>query len=339
MRIISKIQLDMDFDYSIYKDENESKLKEQYNQLDSVKKFGLVERDVNSVCQNFNALNIDSLSAPRDDSFQSYNKVLVLQTRFYVNYCHCLIDVLPNIMYYDKHSVSECIFTGGSPLLASLISTLGIKLDKTTFIYNNPSPKFFNTNNIGIHDVGSDIHGNRHIKKITAFKQHVDQHINTNFDINRKNRLIYCSRNHSKDVRHKRKMEKSNEQAIIELLELYCKKNDLLFTLFTGEERGITMSHINQLKLFREAKIVVGPHGGAMSNIIYCDPKNSPRICEFTSGTQVNAQNPDFVKNYSLLNANLSESIYDYNLIPFSKDSTPDITSIDIDNLKDFLRN
>jgi hypothetical protein len=334
MKIISKIQSDLDFDYSRLGFKT-STLKEQYNQLDSMQSFTLRHQDLFFRRGECNALNIDSLYTPLDDSFQSYNKVLVLQTNHFCNYCHCLIDVLPTIMYHDKHSASECIFTAGSPIMDILISLLGIKLDKTTLIYNNSAPKFFNTKSIGVKNEQLK----RHTKKITAFKQHVEQHIDTNFGITRKNRLIYCSRNHSNDVRHSRKMEKSNEQAIIELLELYCKKNDLLFTLYTGEERGVTMSHINQLKLFREAKIVVGPHGGAMSNIIYCDPKNSPRICEFTSGTQTQIHAKSvFGKNYSRLNAHLPESIYDYNLIPFSKPSTEEFASIDIDNLKQFLK-
>jgi len=336
MKIISKIQSDLDFDYSRRFGIKNANLKEQYNQLDSTQSFTVRHQDVCGFYRGeCNTLNIDSLLTTQNNNYQSYNKVLVLQTRFFDNYCHCLIDVLPTIMYHDKHSASECIFTAGSPLMDNLISVLDIKLDKTTFIYNNSGSKFFNTKSIGVKNAQLK----RHIKKITAFKQHVEQHIDTNFGITRKNRLIYCSRNHSKDVRHSRKMGKSNEQEIIELLELYCKKNDLLFTLYTGEERGATMSYVNQLKLFREAKIVVGPHGGAMSNIIYCDPKNLPRICEFTSGTQTQIQaKAVFGKNYNNLNSNLLKSIYDYNLIPFSKNSTPDIATIDIDNLKQFLK-
>jgi hypothetical protein len=134
-------------------------------------------------------------------------------------------------------------------------------------------------------------------------------------------------------------MDIDNESQIISLLKSYCIDNGLLFTIFNGEENGQIMSHINQLKLFSEAKIVVGPHGTAMSNVIYLNPLNDCKVCEFTSGTEKVIQGgKPFLKHYNLVYGFLLEEIFDYYLISFHQDSTPDITIIDIDNLTEFLR-
>ena len=107
--------------------------------------------------------------------------------------------------------------------------------------------------------------------------------------------------------------------------------------MFDGYKNGKHMTLSEQSKLFNEAKMVVGPHGGAMSNILYLDPNNNPVVCEFTGGNQSAIHgNSVFGKNYSNLYTRYFEEIYDYNLIPFTNDSTHEVTKIDIDNLKQF---
>ena len=74
-----------------------------------------------------------------------------------------------------------------------------------------------------------------------------------------------------------------------------------------------------------------------MANVIYMNPINRPKVCEFTSGTEVQVHGGVFNKHYNMLYGYLFEEMYDYYLIPFSKDSTQQVTSIDINNLKKFL--
>ena len=151
------------------------------------------------------------------------------------------------------------------------------------------------------------------------------------------NRLIYCTRNTSSDTKHGRMMEHANEMKIVDMLKKYCIKNNLIFTMFNGQENGKTMSHIKQLELFNQARVVVGPHGSAMANTIYLNPQNNPKICEFTSGTEVQVHGGIFNKHYNALFGYLFDEIYECYVIPFTKNSTRDITSIDTLNLKKFL--
>jgi hypothetical protein len=338
MRVISKIERDHKYRYPAqcgHVHRNSKHLHEQYTVLEHERSFQVDKNTTQSWFRRgvMNDFTPDQLTVSYNINHATYNKVLVLQTAFQNNYCHNLIDNLQTLMYHDQYTEADHIFTGGSQLMKNQIETLGIKLNKTTLIDQNEQC-LFNTKCLCIYNVGIK----RHIKKATMFKNHVDKYIDNNFEIPTKPRLIYCSRNHSKDVKHGRKMSQENENEIIMLLKQYCEENDLTYTLFTGMESGHTMPLVDQLKLFRQAKIVVGPHGGAMSNVIYLDPTNNPRVCEFTGGTQVQVHaNAIFGKNYNNLNAHLFDEMYDYCLIPFAIGSTSQLTTIDIDNLKKFL--
>lgn len=344
MKILTNLKPDVDFNYQARKKRfNEMFLHDRYKDIENVKSFAINYLDTNSIIRKSfdlitpNVLDIDSLVIPHDTSLPTYNKTLILQTRFSMDYGHCLHDVIPTIIYHDTHSPADHIYTPGSPLIDSLIKILGIKLQKTTFVNDGEKLTRFNTKSICAHNLFAAVH-HRNIKKTILFKKHVDDYINNTYDIKINNRLIYCSRNHSNDVKHQRKMDEQNEQEILNILRHYSQENNLLFTLYTGEENGKTMSHANQLKLFREAKVVIGPHGSAMANVIYLDPNLSPAVCEFTSGTEVCVQSLDFKKNYSYVNGHLLEKIYNYNLIPFIKGSTKIHTLIDVENIKQFLR-
>jgi len=131
-------------------------------------------------------------------------------------------------------------------------------------------------------------------------------------------------------------MEQEQEDAIISMLKEKAQSEGFRFTLFHGQEDGKTMSHKKQMEIFSEAKIVVGGHGSAMANVIYT-PKGTS-ICEFTSGTEVQVHGGVFNKHYNALNGYIFNDYADYNLIPFSRESTKEITMIDLGNLKTFLK-
>lgn len=260
----------------------------------------------------------------------------ILNIPFPNNYGHCLHDVIPSLLFYDKNSDYQKIFTTGAPLLHKLLTTFKIKFSKIQFIEHKETiSQQFESMTI----INCNAYHKRDINKTHLIKESIDNFIKENIKTSINNRLIYCTRNHSKDVRHGRLMDASNEMHIVNLLKHYCKHNGLIFTMFNGQENGETMSHIKQLKIFNEAQIIVGPHGSAMANVIYCNSNNNIKVCEFTSGTEVQVHGGIFNKHYNALFGYLFDKMYDYYLIPFDKSSNPSVTSIDLDNLKEFLTN
>lgn len=260
--------------------------------------------------------------------------VMILNLPFYDNYGHCLQDVIPKLLWYDENHSADVIYTNHSDLLVSFIDLFDIRLKKIKFIKKEA---YLNARNIIIENHPGWHH--RDIFKIEKFKKIIDTKCVLYNQSEIHNRLIYCSRNHSSLVRHGRVMNSRNEDDIIAMLKKYCQDNNMLFTKFTGmDSNDQLLSLKEQLILFNQAKVVVGPHGSAMNNIIYLNPGNNPKVCEFTSGTQVQIHGGIFTKTYLELYGYLTDRIYDYYLIPFDKQSTNQITSININHLNTFLK-
>jgi len=260
------------------------------------------------------------------------NNILVVNVPFANNYGHILHDVIPKLLMLDSQKKYCKIITGNSLLLKRIIETLQIQFsDKLVFIDDKLN---FNCDQLTYRsDPAFHI---RDINSTRLFKKHIEKFIQNNIQTTKRNRLIYYKRN-GKDVCHNRLMDSQNENDIIELLKHYADQNGLEFTLFNGLKNGKTMSHIEQIQLFREAKVVVGAHGSGLANTVWMDPANDCRVCEFTSGTDIQVWGRIFDKNYNSLYGNMLSDYIDYNLIPFTKESTKDITHININNLKKFL--
>lgn len=262
---------------------------------------------------------------------ESAKNVCVINTSFSDNYGHCLHDVIPILMYIDEHSSYDVVYTCDSPFLRGLLDMYGITLNRVKFINEKV---YIKPQALCVENWPAFHYREKH--KIWLFKKHVDMFLNRQTSAN-KNRLIYCTRNNSTDVMHGRLMNQNNEDEIISKLEEFAEANDLIFTLFSGQESGVTMNHHKQAMLFSEAKIVVGPHGSAMANIIYLSTTNDCKVCEFTSGTAVNVHGGTFVKHYNNLYGYLFEDFVDYYLVPFTAQSTSAETYIDTNNLDTFL--
>ena len=330
MRILSKNLQDRLFDYMGHA--------QNINVSPKIANINISQNAIKIKNINNDYLEKSTIAGSGENSHTKSNydgdNICIINVQFPNNYGHCLHDVIPQLLYLDKQSKYDKIYTSGNPILHSLLNMIQIKFEKICFV-ENKEEKLIMGQNVQIQNWPA--YHKRDINKTRLIKQEINEFIKNNIKTEVNNRLIYCTRNTSSDAKHGRMMNHENEKEIVELLKKYCDKNDLLFTMFNGQEDGKTMSHIKQLKLFNEAKIVVGPHGSAMANVIYLNPKNKPRVCEFTSGTEVQVHGGIFNKHYNFLFGYLFDEIYDYNLIPFSKNSTPEFTSIDVDNLNRFL--
>jgi len=331
LKILSKIQEDKDFIYNKFYFED-MKLNNDVFTLKNTD-FSNIRGSIKTNGKRDNSIELKiSHTHFVKPVTETGETALVINIPYCNNYGHCLHDVLPKLMWEDINSKYDKIYTCGSPMIESLIDLLDIKFKKTIFVdqdFQIHSENIILENHTAYHI--------RDTRKNKIIKECIDKKI-SNLKKSPKKLLIYCSRNDSSDVCHGRKMNQDTEDIIIDLLQTYCKDNDLTFFFFNGQENGETMSHEKQLELFRCAKIVIGPHGSAMANVVYLDPKNKPRVCEFTSGTQVQVHGDIFNKHYNALFGFVFGPEYQYYLIPFTKDSTPEVTDIDIDNLMQFMR-
>jgi len=324
MKILSKIQKDLKFDY--YNRYQNGPTEDSFIIKSKPLSYFLLHKHKTCISLSINA----RINNQVNENFHKYT--LVLNMPFFDNYGHCLHDVIPKLLWYDANSDADIIYTNGSDLMNSLLNLFEIKFKKIIFLEKDTK---LNTEKIAIEN-----HPAYHIRdkeKVRLLKNIINKQLPKLCDNKNKKSLIYCTRNTSSDTCHGRKMKQKNEEEIINLLKKYSKQENLHFVLFNGQEDGKTMSHLKQMQIFSNAEVVVGPHGSAMANVIYCNPKNNVKICEFCSGTEVQIHGGRFIKHYNFLNGNLLEEIYDYYLIPFTKDSTPEETGIDMGNLKSFL--
>ena len=75
--------------------------------------------------------------------------------------------------------------------------------------------------------------------------------------------LVYASRNHDA---FKGKRTVANESAVVAALARVAERAGLTFELFRYE------SPERSARVFAAARVVVGPHGGALANLVHCEP-------------------------------------------------------------------
>lgn len=298
--------------------------------------IGKTTRRVNNKYQYIDHNNEKHISS-EPEAYQSVNLVNFFGKEVY---CHILIDVIPKLIELNDSPEYDLILTGYSKPTIEICKELGIKLEKVKFIKKN-----FNFY-LKSKEVTLEVHYNasgRTKKKTKILKDIITDYVRSNFKGNRVRRLIYCTRNRpGKGAKHKRRMTDLSEREVLRKLKSFARENGLIFTDFTGYKdwkKRKRMTFKEQMLLFSEAEVVVGPHGGALANIIGMLPEKNGKVCEFTSGSQVAIQSGigNFGKNYNRLLAFHAQDFVDYYLIPFTSDSTVEETSIEIKNLLTFL--
>ena len=263
-------------------------------------------------------------------SMNSYQNVCVLYIPFVDNFCHNLIDFLPELLDLERSEKYDLILAPHSRITDNFIDSFSIEFKKIKFIKTNFN---FTSQTIDLYQYNIN---QRRIDKSLKLREILLKKINTALNADK---LIYCTRNTGEGALHGRRMKAHNESMILKLSIDYAKKYGLDFIVFNGFNKdGSRMSILDQASLFSQAKIVAGPHGGAFANIIYIPENNNCKVCEFTSGNHTAVQQvKNFGKNYNRLLGFAPETYLDYYLIPFEIGSDQNETSIDINNYKYFL--
>lgn len=263
-------------------------------------------------------------------STNSYQNVCVLYIPFVDNFCHNLIDFLPELLDLERSEKYDLILAPHSRITDNFIDSFNIEFKKIKFIKTNFN---FISQTIDLYQYNIN---QRRVEKSLKLREILLKKIKIT---SHPDKLIYCTRNSGEGTLNGRKMNASNEAEIIELSRDYAHKYGLEFVVFDGgNEDGSRMSILDQANLFSQSKIVVGPHGGAFANIIYIPADNNCKVCEFTSGKHTAVQEvTNFGKNYNRLLGFAPDTYLDYYLIPFEIGSDKNETYIDINNYKYFL--
>jgi hypothetical protein len=188
-----------------------------------------------------------------------------------------------------------------TPKMQEVINFFGLKLSsKLNFIltrrYPPPSPEFteeITIDNLGVSKLYSQWNPTSGYKQLTKESdkwpdkkrsllrlreelQRLKPIVNT-----QKQYVIYCSRNNVQCILNDRRMIQENEDELVAYLKEYASEHNLEFYLLTGQEPdGSTTPVSKQYELFTNAKIVIGPHGGAFANIIFLDAKKKATVIE-----------------------------------------------------------
>ena len=212
----------------------------------------------------------------------SAKNMLVLNLNHTQSYGHIYSEIFSELYAIDKtYQEHDCVLTTISPIILNVINFFKIELsNKIKFIRKNKEDKYllhFERLEIVNHCPKSYINKLKNVNNLKAAFHKLKPIINSE-----KNFLLFCSRS-SSTADHGRNITSQNEEDIIKYLKHYSTKNNLQFYLLTGEEdNGTTTSVSKQYELFSNAKIVVGPHGGVMSNLIFLDPAKKPKVIEFS---------------------------------------------------------
>jgi len=259
-----------------------------------------------------------------------FNNACILNLKFNKTFSHCWTDSLRTLLRFDSESDYDVIFVPKTKQLSELIHSVKPKFKKIIFVSN--SECFF------AKKITFELEGvfRRNIDDVRKIKNLVDS-INQPCQANL---FLYCTRNKGGNVLNGRLMEEDNEAKIIELSKRYCDDQNLIFKIFDGNNpRGEKMSIRQQMDLFKRAKVIVGPHGGAFANIISIQKGQNAVVCEFTSGSNTCLQDiAHFGKNYNQILGFLPETYLKYYLIPFESGSNTERTFIDIKNYQQFLQ-
>ena len=210
--------------------------------------------------------------------------ILILNLNNCTAYGHIYSEVLSELYAVDEtYSEYDCVITVLSSRMTDLIQFFDLKLSNKLKFIEKDQEVLLNFEELRIVNHSPRSYVNK-VKNVLALKEA----FHSSKPIAKKDRefLLYCSRN-SPTAKHGRRLTQETETKIIEMLEQYANKNNLEFYLLTGEEPDGTATPISkQYDLFSNAKLVVGVHGGVMSNLIFLDPLKYPKIIEIcpTSG-------------------------------------------------------
>ena len=147
-------------------------------------------------------------------------------------------------------------------------------------------------------------------------------------------KFVFASRN-SKTVKHGRALinEPQVLDSIRQMMKLYNRPEELV--IYDGD--GVT--YADQFNLFSNAAIVMGPHGSAMSNVLWSRGhrgcRNPVEVIELVAGMESGPQIQGAYHGYYGLEATVPW--VNYHMVTFESNSTREETSVSVSDVESVL--
>ncbi|UJF32104.1 glycosyltransferase family 61 protein [Paenibacillus hexagrammi] len=257
---------------------------------------------------------IKSLPGPRI----TRKTVGVLTFKYTHNYFHWMMDVLPRIQLIRKSGIPidrYIISKPGSFPYEETLDRLGIPMKK---VWIADSPEFhMEANRLVVTDTLSRWGSHSHVYPQWACDFIRDQFLDPNKKPSRAYERIYISRTHASRRRI------TNEDALIRLLQKYG------FRCIYPEQ----LSQAEQAHIFHSAKVIVSPHGAALTNLVFAKPGTT--LLELFS--------PKYVREYywiisSYMKLNYYYLIGDRDLTHRPEKELAEDMKIDVTSVKELLQ-
>jgi capsular polysaccharide biosynthesis protein len=204
--------------------------------------------------------------------------ILILNLNNPLAHGHIYSEVLSELYAVSEtYPEYDCVIAFLSPRMKDSIDFFDLKLSNKIKFIKKGQEFFLNFEQLRIVNHSPRSYINK-VKNVLALKKAF--HLSKPIVKKSREALLYCSRN-STTAKHGRRLTQETEIEIIKILSEYAHNNNLEFHLLTGEEPDGAKTLISkQYDLFSSAKLIVGVHGGAMSNLIFLDSAKSPKIIE-----------------------------------------------------------
>ena len=148
-------------------------------------------------------------------------------------------------------------------------------------------------------------------------------------------RVVFYSRG-GQDTIHGRVLDPEQQQIVVAKIQqamIDYQRPEQELVIFSGmDAQGNTLAQQEQYALFRSAKTIIGPHGaGILGNLIWVDPvpptcHDRVQLLEFIPGADSTQVQP----MYHSLHMRWRRWPVDFHAILYTRDSTPQVTRIDL---------
>lgn len=232
-------------------------------------------RLIKEVSKEFSLTKIENHQIFKSPKFlpkiKKYNcSVATLTTTGQSNYFHWLFDVLPKIHLIEKSGLKfdKIYVPVRNKFQEESLKALGYESEQ---LINSNEWSFISASQLIIPSQPNDISSNVPAWACNFLRDNFLKYIEQELEeVENKLKKIYICRG---DAKYRRTI---NEAEVTEFLNKYG------FSVVRPER----MSFLSQVKLFRDAEVIVAPHGAGLSNIVFC--RNKAKLIEIFAPKFVN---------------------------------------------------
>lgn len=252
---------------------------------------------------------------------------VAFHTWWHDNYGHNLHDNLPYLLWLVSNVPSDYkILMLESSIKKEIISNIDVKLyNRIKWIKIGDTIEINGDLIVSTPDCHPCIMGKNFMK---YFKNWIKQNSIESFN---KDVIFYSRRN----TTNRRVLEKNNEKLVIKTIKELMLKHKIRgeLVIFSGkDENNDSLSVSEQIKIFKNADTIIGPHGTGLINMLYAN-LDKVKILEFIPSCESASVQRPFNGYHNVLHG----LEMNYNHILYTDDSTINETKIKYKDLKNAL--